>query len=76
MFCSDGAEIGCGGRSSVGEVMNLRLMTAYAGATLIIGVALAMSVAAILLKGYSRGWLLIPISLFIVFGFGIRRLQG
>jgi hypothetical protein len=56
--------------------MNLRLMAAYAGATLIIGVALAMSVAAILLKGYSRGWLLIPISLFMVFGFGIRRLQG
>ena len=56
--------------------MNLRLMMAYAGATLIIGIALGMSIAAILLKGYSRGWLLIPMSLFMVFGFGIRRLQG
>jgi len=40
--------------------LNPRLLTAYVGATFVIGVALAATVAAIIFKGYSRGWLLIP----------------
>jgi hypothetical protein len=55
--------------------MNPRLLTAYVGATLAVGVALATSVAAIILKGYSRGWLLIPAVLFGGFGLALRKMQ-
>jgi hypothetical protein len=55
--------------------MNVKLMTAYVSATIVIGVALAMTLAAIILKGYSNGWLLIPAVLFGGFGFAIRKMQ-
>ena len=56
--------------------MNLRFVTVYVSATLVISIALALCVTAILLGDYSRGWLLIPAGLFAGLGFVIRKMQG
>ena len=56
--------------------MRAKLMTMYVSATLLIGITLALSVAAIFSEGYSRGWLLIPAALFAGLGRKIRKMQS
>jgi hypothetical protein len=75
MFCPLSAENERWIDSSGEQELNPRLLTAYVGATFVIGVALAATVAAIIFKGYSRGWLLIPAMLFGGLGFAIRKMQ-
>jgi hypothetical protein len=55
--------------------MNVTLTTADVSATLVIGVTLATTLAAVILEGYSNGWLLIPVVLFGGFGVAIRKMQ-
>jgi hypothetical protein len=54
---------------------NVKLIAAYVSATIVIAVTLATTLAAVILEGYSKGWLLIPVVLFGGFGVAIRKMQ-
>jgi hypothetical protein len=54
---------------------NVKLIAAHVSVIIVIGVTLATTLAAVVLEGYSRGWLLISVLLFEGFGVAIRKMQ-